>query len=88
MNQSPPKPLVMNDEQHAGNCGMQMKQKLQNSAEIINSNQFRSDKSPVVVEKALNDVTSNLQVKSPEDTIHIVVPAKCFNLLHSRWIQR
>ncbi|KAM0020368.1 hypothetical protein Hdeb2414_s0025g00666391 [Helianthus debilis subsp. tardiflorus] len=44
MNQSPPKPLVMNDEQHAGNCGMQMKQKLQNSAEIINSNQFRSDK--------------------------------------------
>ncbi|KAM0046128.1 hypothetical protein Hdeb2414_s0009g00312321 [Helianthus debilis subsp. tardiflorus] len=60
----------MNDEQHAGNCGMQMKQKLQNSAEIINSDQFRSDKSPVVVEKALNDVTSNLKVKVKSIILH------------------
>ncbi|KAJ0455637.1 hypothetical protein HanIR_Chr15g0753451 [Helianthus annuus] len=49
MNQSPPKPSVMNDVQPARNCGMQMKQ------------------SPVVVEKALYDGTSDLQVKEIDD---------------------
>ncbi|KAJ0754030.1 hypothetical protein HanPI659440_Chr09g0342421 [Helianthus annuus] len=44
MDHSPPKPSVMLEDQPAGHCNMQMKQKLQNGAEIIKSDQFRSDK--------------------------------------------
>ncbi|XP_035839039.1 uncharacterized protein LOC110906186 [Helianthus annuus] len=53
----------MHEDQPAGHCNMQMKQKLRNGAEIIKSDQFRSDKAPAGVEEAQYGETPNLQVK-------------------------
>ncbi|XP_022036570.1 uncharacterized protein LOC110938829 isoform X2 [Helianthus annuus] len=73
MDHSPPKPSVMHEDQPAGHCKMQMKQKLRNGAEIIYSDQFRLDKAPAGVEEAQYGETPNLQF--PEEIVHIVVPS-------------